>query len=166
MIMKRLIVELDENFKEKKDLTKKVLKKLEKLFDLTTKYVEVYLVGNGFMEKNVLSFPAPKDFPRPDLKSHESLGEIYLNPLYIEKNNEDFVFMLVHGFLHLLGFDHEKGPRAHKDRPSTTNGLYLAIAGPASQLHWLHLAKVDGKIHKSDQQPVLQPMCSRPPPEY
>jgi|SRR3989344_1054844 len=105
--MKKLIISLDESFKKYEDLTKKTLKGLEKLFDLKTKYVEVYLVGNKFMEKNVLSFPAPKDFPRPDVKNHESLGEIYLNPLYIENKNEDFIFMLVHGFLHLLGYDHK-----------------------------------------------------------
>ncbi|MEK7114841.1 MAG: rRNA maturation RNase YbeY [Patescibacteria group bacterium] len=105
--MKKLIVNLDENFKKHEDITKKILKKLEKLFDLKTKYIEVYLVGNKFMEKNVLSFPAPKEFPRPDIKNYETLGEIYLNPIYIENHNEDFMFMLVHGFLHLLGYDHK-----------------------------------------------------------
>ena len=105
--MKKLIVNLDENFKKHEDITKKILKNLEKLFDLKTKYIEVYLVGNKFMEKNVLSFPAPKEFPRPDIKNYETLGEIYLNPIYIENHNEDFMFMLVHGFLHLLGYDHK-----------------------------------------------------------
>ena len=105
--MKKLIVNLDENFKKHEDITKKTLKKLEKLFDLKKKYIEIYLVGNKFMEKNVLSFPAPKEFPRPDIKNYETLGEIYLNPIYIENHNEDFIFMLVHGFLHLLGYDHK-----------------------------------------------------------
>jgi len=105
--MKKLIVSLDENFAKHEDLAKKTLMGLEKLFDLKTKCVEIYLVGNSFMEKNVLSFPAPKDFPRPDVKNHETLGEIYLNPVYIEGHNEDFIFMLVHGFLHLLGYDHK-----------------------------------------------------------
>lgn len=105
--MKKLVISLDENFKKHEDATKKILKGLEKLFDLKTKYVEVYLVGNKFMEKNVLSFPAPKDFPRPDVKNYETLGEIYLNPIYIENHNEDFTFMLIHGFLHLLGYDHK-----------------------------------------------------------
>lgn len=105
--MKKIIISLNENFKKHEDITKKTLKGLEKLFDLKTKYIEVYLVGNSFMKKNVLSFLAPKDFPRPDIKNYEILGEIYLNPIYIEKNNEDFMFMLVHGFLHLLGYDHK-----------------------------------------------------------
>lgn len=105
--MKKTVVSLDDNFKKYEDITKKILKGLEKLFDLKTKYVEVYLVGNKFMEKNVLSFPAPKDFPRPDVKNYETLGEIYLNPIYIENHNEDFTFMLIHGFLHLLGYDHK-----------------------------------------------------------
>ena len=105
--MKKLIVNINGDFKPEEDLTKKLLKKLEKLFDLKQKYLEVYLVNDRCMEKNVLSFPAPKEFPRPDLKKHVSLGEIYLNPAYIKKNNEDFSLMLVHGFLHLLGYDHK-----------------------------------------------------------
>ena len=64
-------------------------------------------MGKEFMNKNVLAFPAPKDFPRPDIKS-KPLGEIYLNPQYIKENGENFIFMLIHGFLHLLGYDHQK----------------------------------------------------------
>ena len=105
--MKKVVVCLDAKFSREEKIIKKVLKQLEPLFDLKNKYVEVYLVGDQFMKKNVLSFPAPKDFPRPDIKNYESLGEIYLNPLYIKANNEDFVFMLVHGFLHLLGYNHK-----------------------------------------------------------
>lgn len=136
--MKKLIISLDESFKKHENITKKTLKGLEKLFNLKTKYIEIYLVrpgsrnstdkyssqseqvefslpgGNIESEKkllsgnfNVLSFPAPKDFPRPDVKNYETIGEIYLNPIYIERNNENFIFMFVHGFLHLMGYDHK-----------------------------------------------------------
>lgn len=67
--------------------------------------VEVHLVGDSVMQKNVLSYEAPKHFPRPDV-SGKALGEIYLNPKYISEHGEDFDLMLVHGFLHLLGYDH------------------------------------------------------------
>ncbi|PIR89114.1 MAG: rRNA maturation RNase YbeY [Candidatus Harrisonbacteria bacterium CG10_big_fil_rev_8_21_14_0_10_40_38] len=70
-------------------------------------YVEIYLVGNKFMEKNVLSFPAPNDVPRPDIKG-KMLGEVYLNPIYIKSKKENFKYMLIHGLLHLLGYDHKR----------------------------------------------------------
>ncbi len=79
----------------------KLLSKLNQIFKLQPGQVEVYIVGDAFMKKNVLAFPAPKNFPRPDLpKGVKPLGEIYLNP-----GSEK---MLIHGFLHLLGYDHQK----------------------------------------------------------
>ena len=68
---------------------------------------EIYLVGTRRMPKNVLSFPAPPTFPRPDIRGR-FLGEVYVNPTYIRSHGEDLRFMLLHGFLHLLGYDHEK----------------------------------------------------------
>lgn len=72
--------------------------------------LEVFLLGSNRMNKNVLAFPAPAGPFRPDFRGKKPLGEIYLNPEYIEKRGEDLIFMLVHGVLHLLGYDHgEKG---------------------------------------------------------
>ncbi|MDO8429951.1 MAG: rRNA maturation RNase YbeY [bacterium] len=51
---------------------------------------------------NVLSFTAPKNFPG------NKLGEVYLDLAYIQKHKEDLNLMLVHGVLHILGYDHEK----------------------------------------------------------
>lgn len=56
---------------------------------------------------NVLAFPYSKGFPSPESKK-TNLGEIYLAPAYIKKHNENINFMLVHGILHLLGFNHIK----------------------------------------------------------
>lgn len=69
-------------------------------------HMEAYIVGNGFMEKNVLAYPSAADFPRPDLDERRDIGELYINPQYIAEHGEDFAFMAVHGFLHLLGYDH------------------------------------------------------------
>lgn len=71
---------------------------------------EVFLVGNRQMKKNVLSFVAKETdgkFIYPDLKE-EYLGEIYLNPFFIERNKEDLLFMLFHGLLHIAGYDHKR----------------------------------------------------------
>ena len=88
--------------------------KLGRLLGMEDSYAEIYLVGKSFMDKNVLSFPAPKKFPRPDIgKKYKYLGEIYLNPDYIAKEHLEITedklrYMLIHGFLHLLGYDHKK----------------------------------------------------------
>jgi len=55
---------------------------------------------------NVLAFPA-NGFPRPDVKSY-FLGEIYLCPSYINSHREDIKRLVIHGFLHLLGYTHKK----------------------------------------------------------
>lgn len=73
---------------------------------ITAAHTEAYIVGNTFMEKNVLAYPAPEGFPRPDLSGARDLGELYINPEHIATHGEDFSFMAVHAFLHLLGYDH------------------------------------------------------------
>ena len=78
---------------------------------------EVYLGSDRFMKKNVLAFPAPEGFPHPDIAGGKFLGEIYLNPFYIKRKGEDLLFMLIHGYLHLLGYDHiKKGDRMAMER--------------------------------------------------
>lgn len=105
--MKKTIVVARKEFATDAKLVKKTLSKLEKILDLDGKYVEIFLVDDSFMKKNVLSFEASKDFPHPESQKFKPLGEIYLNPKYIKENNEDLTFMLVHGLLHLLGYDHK-----------------------------------------------------------
>lgn len=105
--MKVVVETRDRRFARLRSRIRKTALKIGRLLGLKRTYVEIFLVGNEFMNKNVWAFPAAKKFPRPDIKE-KSLGEIYLNPDYIEKHDEDLVFMLVHGTLHLLGYDHEK----------------------------------------------------------
>jgi probable rRNA maturation factor len=60
---------------------------------------------NKDKEPDILSFNWPKNFIYPQKKP--PLGEIYLNKNIIKK--KDYLkYLLVHGVLHLLGFDHKK----------------------------------------------------------
>jgi len=54
---------------------------------------------------NVLAFEESARFPRPE-SSGKFLGEIYLNMGYKRGRYGDLGPLLVHGFLHLLGYRH------------------------------------------------------------
>lgn len=69
--------------------------------------VEIYLVGNSVMKMNVLSYPAPADMPRPDWDGR-FLGELYVNPREARARGEQLQTLLIHGILHLVGYDHEQ----------------------------------------------------------
>jgi probable rRNA maturation factor len=58
-------------------------------------------------EPNVLSFPEPAYFPHPETKKRY-LGEIYLNRDILKRSPERAKALLLHGALHLLGYDHIK----------------------------------------------------------
>jgi probable rRNA maturation factor len=58
-------------------------------------------------EPNVLSFPEPSHFPHPETKKRY-LGEIYLNRDILKRSPERANALLLHGVLHLLGYDHIK----------------------------------------------------------
>lgn len=105
--MKVVVESWKKEFQRLKPMIQKTALKLGRFLGIKDGYVEIYLVSGNFMNKNVLAFPFPKNFPSPDMKQ-EPLGEIYLNPDYIKKNNENLIYMLIHGFLHLLGYDHKK----------------------------------------------------------
>lgn len=114
--MRKNIIAVGKKFTKEKKWAKSLLDDLDKVFKLKNAYVEIYLTEGDF---NVHSFPGLKDFPRPDLRRRRDLGEIYLCPNYIRKEakvgkwgggsyKELFFRLLIHGFLHLLGYDHKK----------------------------------------------------------
>lgn len=104
---------LDKEAEKSAGQVKKSASRLEKLFK-NEGSVEVYLINGRRMRRlnrmfrkkdkstNVLSFRKPKGFPGKEL------GEVYLDPAYIRNHKEDPDLMLVHGVLHILGYDHEK----------------------------------------------------------
>ncbi len=53
---------------------------------------------------NVLTFVEPSDFIHPSKKTQ--LGELYINLEYIKKHKQSLAHMIVHGFLHIQGYDH------------------------------------------------------------
>jgi probable rRNA maturation factor len=81
--------------------------------------LDIFLLGNKEMtalkarfikkktEPNVLSFPEPARFPHPEMKK-KYLGEIYLNRDILKRSPERAKALLLHGVLHLLGYDHKK----------------------------------------------------------
>lgn len=54
---------------------------------------------------NVLSFQPPRTFIFPK-SSHRFIGEVYISADFIKTHHQDLGRMVVHGILHLLGYDH------------------------------------------------------------
>lgn len=57
-------------------------------------------------EPNVLAFREPVHFPHPEARGKKYIGEIYLNKEILKRSPERAVPLLLHGILHLAGYDH------------------------------------------------------------
>ena len=69
------------------------------------KMKKVYL-GKDQEVVDVLAFPESADFPHPD--DPDRIGEVYLNWDAFKDDFAHLRFLLVHGVLHLLGYNHEE----------------------------------------------------------
>jgi probable rRNA maturation factor len=95
-------------------------------------------LNNKYLKKNkptdVLSFPYNTDFLKETKNLKDSLGEIVICPFVVEKNAKQFNVsikrelskMLIHGILHLLGYEHEKGEKRAKEMKKREN-YYLSL---------------------------------------
>lgn len=131
----RIVIEiLDPKASRLRSLVKKTATGLARFFNSNKKVkngqVEIVLVPDRILKKNVWSYPAPTGFPLIGKSKATPLGEIYINPSFIERDLENminlpglqaqikrekclsfttaFQYLLIHGFLHLLGYLHDK----------------------------------------------------------
>jgi probable rRNA maturation factor len=93
--------------------------KILALLDVRGAALDIFLLKHGeikslkarFIKKktepNVLAFPEPDRFPHPETKKIY-LGEIYLNEDILRKSPERTAPLLLHGIVHLLGYDHKR----------------------------------------------------------
>ncbi len=103
------VIALDPRFKKLIPRTRRFLGRFFRLSHVENRAVEIYFVGDAIMKKNVLAYPADQKFPRPDLlKWKKPLGEVYVNPRYIERHGEELSSMILHGILHLSGYSHDR----------------------------------------------------------
>lgn len=110
---------LDKTYNDKEEeLIKKALLLLEKVTEGfiplkkeidTSKelFFELHIVDSNTLDKNVYSYEYPNDFPNPEFPDKTPLGEVYINPTVAISEGHSIEYMLVHGFLHLLGYDHQ-----------------------------------------------------------
>ena len=122
-----------KRLKNKSLFFKKICKALPKKYQFSNKkvYLSLLLSNNknikklnkNFRNKNkstdILSFPSTKKIT---IKKNTYLGDIIISYEYLDKpKSQDFklfkekvIKLFIHGFLHLLGFDHKKNNDYYK----------------------------------------------------
>jgi len=131
---------IDERFFEK--VVQEILKnESEENSSLSVAFVkeeEIKKLNNKYLKKNkptdVLSFPHNTDFLKETKNFKDSLGEVVICPSVVEKNAQQLSVsikrelskMLIHGILHLLGYEHEKGEKRAEEMEKKENH-YLSL---------------------------------------
>ena len=132
---KKLILETIKKFpKDYKFLNKRIY-----ITVLLTNNKKIQLLNKNFRKKNkptdILSFPF---FDKQDLKKNLKNKKIYLGDIaisyeeFLKKNRDDykngFIKIFIHGFLHLLNFDHKSNKEFKKMR-LIENKLFQKVKG-------------------------------------
>lgn len=127
--MKRIFIKSTLKRKINQTQFKKDLLRLLDLLRLNNVELSLFIIGNRLMRRlnrtyrgidrttDVLSFPQFDGKPGKSIHGVSALGDIVINldkvKLQAQKNNVSFLketrFILIHGLLHLLGYDHERG---------------------------------------------------------
>ncbi len=131
---------IDERFFKK--VVQEILKnESEENSSLSVAFVkeeEIKKLNNKYLKKNkptdVLSFPHNTDFLKETKNFKDSLGEVVICPSVVEKNAQQLSVsikrelskMLIHGILHLLGYEHEKGEKRAEEMEKKENH-YLSL---------------------------------------
>ncbi len=117
----------DENLKKEEKFIRGVLKHAIKVEEVKNIYFNVIIVNNDYIhslnrdyrnidkETDVISF-ALEDEKDENFSKKRMLGDIYISidkarsqaKEYGHSLNREICFLAVHGFLHLLGYDHMK----------------------------------------------------------
>tara|TARA_Y100001936_G_scaffold245083_1_gene286489 strand:+ start:2348 stop:2806 length:459 start_codon:yes stop_codon:yes gene_type:complete len=131
----KLILETIKKFpKDYKFLNKRIY-----ITVLLTNNKKIQLLNKNFRKKNkptdILSFPF---FDKQDLKKNLKNKKIYLGDIaisyeeFLKKNRDDykngFIKIFIHGFLHLLNFDH-KSNKEFKKMSLIENKLFQKVKG-------------------------------------
>ena len=131
----KLILETIKKFpKDYKFLNKRIY-----ITVLLTNNKKIKLINKNFRKKNkptdILSFPF---FDKQDLKKNLKNKKIYLGDIaisyeeFLKKNRDDykngFIKIFIHGFLHLLNFDH-KSNKEFKKMSLIENKLFQKVKG-------------------------------------
>ncbi len=123
-------------------IDKKLLKRLKKIVRLySVKDVELVIVGQKEMKRlnrefrgknsstDVLSFPLIET-------PHSPLGSIVICKKFVKNGvkrfghskNDEFTLLFIHGFLHLLGYDHEKDEKMRQEEEKIIKKFNLPVS--------------------------------------
>ncbi len=132
-----------------KEFFQKIVKKVLSGENKKEQDLSVALVGQGRMRElnkkyrgknratDVLAFPQPrislKGFKADSVQTFQGLGEIVICLREVKKNanrfnssfKKELSLILIHGILHLLGYDHEKN-KEEADKMSKKEEYYLS----------------------------------------
>ena len=105
---------------------KRAAEKTLEALQLENKTADIYIISEAKSKElnrkyrgvdasaSVLSFPETVGFPRPEEKEGQYLGEIFITPAYLKRRGYSVQLLIIHGILHLLGFDHKEKKKARR----------------------------------------------------